>query len=79
MWTAVAEGVGAGGDKRVRDEERLICKPKRRYFEVDALIDFEPMERFKNRGDVTRGAETIQCGQDCFGFSHFSGGERVEF
>ncbi len=37
------------------------------------------MERFKNRRGVTREAETIQCGQDCFGFSHFSGGERVEF
>ena len=45
----VAEGVRAGEGKRVRDEERLIRKPKRKYFEVDALINFEPMERFENR------------------------------
>jgi hypothetical protein len=66
--------------RRVRDEERLICRPKRKYFEVDALIDFEPMERFENRRDVTESrSRDCSAGNDCFGFSHFFGGERVEF
>ncbi len=51
VWTAVAEGIRAGGGKRVRDEERLVCK--RKYCEVDALVNFELMERFGNMRDVT--------------------------
>jgi hypothetical protein len=31
----------------VRDDERLACK--RKYFKVDALATFEPMDRFEKR------------------------------
>jgi hypothetical protein len=47
----VAEGVRTDKDKRVRDGKRLVCK--RKYVEVDVLINFETMERFENRRDMT--------------------------
>jgi hypothetical protein len=74
----VAEGVRADKDKRVRDGKRLVCK--RKYFEVDVLINFETMEIFENRRDVTgtrsRDYSAGQAVLDLFGFSE---DERVEF
>ncbi len=37
--------------------------PKRKYFEVDALIDFESMERFKNKRDSQEEQRLYSAGQ----------------